>query len=169
MAALPLPKYGLEHLFLFPVYPTREKYREMTGEEPPPFDPNRPAQYWRDPEAMKSTRRVIIYDRVLATDERGYPKAGPDGKPYFEPLALPRQEAATVNIPPKKAANEQKEGLPDIQPPCRELEEDEELAFDFGGIVVVRNKNFASQEVVGFTVADRELLRAIAKKLNVNP
>jgi hypothetical protein len=168
MAALPLPKYALEHLFLFPVYPTREQYQALTGEEPPPFDPTRPAQYWRDPDALKSPKRVVVYENVLATDERGNPKKGPDGKPYFEPLALPKQEAATVNIPYKKGANEPSSGLPDILPPCRALQEDEELAFDFGGIVVVRNKNFTSEEQVGFTLADRELLRAIARKLNVN-
>lgn len=169
MAALPLPKYGLQELYLFPVYQTREQYQEMTGEEPPPFDPTRPAQYWRDPEALKSNRRVIVYDYALAIDERGAPKRGPDGKPYLEPLALPKHEAATVNIPYKKFANEPSSGLPDVPVPCRALHDDEELAFDFGGMVVVKNKNFASEEVVGFTRGDRELLRAIAKKLNVNP
>ena len=168
MAALPQPKYGLQHLFLFPVYQTREDYKAATGEEPPPFDPTRPAQYWRDPEASKSARRVIVYEHVLATDERGYPKRDAKGKPYFEPLALPKMEAAAVNIPYKKAANEPSSGLPDVLPPCRALHDDEELDFDFGGIVVVKNKNFESETVVGFTLGDRELIRAIARKLNVS-
>jgi hypothetical protein len=168
MAVLPLPRYGLEQLFLFPVYQTREQYQAMTGEEPPPFDPTRPAQYWRDPGALKSPKRVIVYENVLATDERGFPKTDQNGRPYFEPLALPKHEAATVNIPYKKGANEPSSGLPDVLPPCRALHEDEELVLEWGGVVVVRNKNFASEEVVGFTLGDRELLRAIARKLNVN-
>ncbi len=166
MAALPEPKYGLHHLYIYPVYSTREEYRAATGQEPPPFNPARPSQHWFDPEAAKSSRRFLVYDRVLAVDERGVAKRDANGKPYFEQLILPREEAATVNIPPKKAANET--FLPDVPPPCRELHEDEELTFDFGGIVVVRNKNFAGQTVVGFTLDDRELLRAIARKLNVN-
>ncbi|MCS7042546.1 MAG: hypothetical protein N2036_03970 [Bryobacteraceae bacterium] len=169
MAALPLPKYGLQELYLFPYFQTREQYKAMTGEEPPPFDPTRPAQCWYDPEALKSSRRVIVYENALAIDENGVPKRGPDGKPYFEPLALPKHEAATVNIPYKQRANEPSSGLPDVPVPCRALHDDEELAFDFGGVVVVKNKNFANEEVVGFTRGDRELLRAIAKKLNVNP
>ena len=47
MAALPLPKYGLDKLYLFPYYQSREQYRAATGEEPPAFDPTRPPQYWR--------------------------------------------------------------------------------------------------------------------------
>lgn len=168
MAALPQPRYGLHHLHLFPVYQTRADYQAATGEEPPPFDPTRPAQYWFDPEAAKSSRRVIVYERALAIDERGNPKRDENGRPYFEPLALPKAEASTVNIPYKKAANEPSSGLPDVPVPCRELHPDEELEFGFGGIVLVRNKNFDNQEVTGFTVGDRELLRAIARKLNVN-
>ncbi|MEJ5367889.1 MAG: hypothetical protein WHT08_06200 [Bryobacteraceae bacterium] len=169
MAALPQPKYGLHHLFLFPVYQTRAAYKEATGLEPPPFDPTRPAQYWFDPEASKSPKRIIVYDRVLAIDEKGVPKKNAEGKPYFEELVLPKSEASTVNIPYQEAANEPQSGLPDVPVPCRALHDDEELSFDFGGLVVVRNKNFQDQTVVGFTVADRELLRAIARKLNVNP
>lgn len=168
MAALPQPRYGLQHLHLFPVYPTREDYKAATGQEPPPFDPTRPAQYWFDPEAAKSPRRVIVYEHALAIDESGYPRRDANGKPYLEPLAVPKTEAAVVNIPYKKGANEPSSGLPDTPVPCRALHEDEELEFGFGGIVVVRNKNFDDQTVVGFTSADRELLRAIARKLNVN-
>lgn len=169
MAALPQPKYGLHHLFLFPVYQTRADYKAATGEEPPPFDPTRPTQHWFDPEAAKSNKRVIVYERVLAVDERGVPRRDAHGKPYFEELALPKTEAATVNIPYKQSANEPGTNLPDVPVPCRALHQDEELDFDFGGVVIVRNKNFADETVVGFTVADRELLRSIARKLNVNP
>lgn len=169
MAALPQPKYGLHHLFLYPVYQTRAEYKAATGEDPPPFDPTRPSQHWFDPEASKSNKRVIVYDRALAIDERGVPKRDARGKPYFEEIALPMTEASTVNIPYKVAANEPNSGLPDVPVPCRALHDDEELDFDFGGVVIVRNKNFTDETVVGYTLADRELLRSIARKLNVNP
>lgn len=169
MAALPQPKYGLHHLHLFPVYQTRADYKAATGEEPPPFDPTRPSQHWFDPEAAKSPKRVIVYERALAIDEKGVPKRDANGKPYFEELALPKAEASTVNIPYKEAANEPSSGFPDVPVPCRALHEDEELDFDFGGVVIVRNRNFRDDTVVGFTLADRELLRSIARKLNVNP
>lgn len=169
MAALPQPKYGLNQLYLFPVYQTRADYKAATGKEPPPFDPTRPSQHWFDPEASKSPKRILVYDRALAIDEKGYPKRDANGKPYLEPLVLPKTEASTVNIPYKEAANEPSSGLPDVPVPCRELHDDEELDFDFGGVVIVRNKNFADQTVVGYTAADRELLRAIARKLNVSP
>ncbi|MGQ9916872.1 MAG: hypothetical protein ACUVS7_05605 [Bryobacteraceae bacterium] len=169
MAALPQPKYGLHHLHLFPVYQTRADYKAATGEEPPPFDPTRPSQHWFDPEAAKSPKRVIVYERVLAIDEKGVPKRDANGKPYFEELALPRAEASTVNIPYKEAANEPSSGFPDVPVPCRALHQDEELDFDFGGVVIVRNRNFRDDTVVGFTLADRELMRSIARKLNVNP
>ncbi len=69
MAALPQPKYGLNQLYLYPVYQTRAEYQAATGQEPPPFDPTRPSQHWFDPEAAKSSKRVIVYERALAIDE----------------------------------------------------------------------------------------------------
>ncbi len=165
--ALPYPKYGLSNLYLFPYYQTREDYERSVGQAPPPWDPNRPPKYWFDPNARQSTRRNVVYDFVIATSESGTPLVGPDGKPMLDLLVLPKEEAATVNIPPKHVANVPGADRPEVPCPLRALEPDEELAFDFGGVVVVRNKNLYPSLEVGFTAEDRALLRAIAAKLGV--
>lgn len=167
MAALPIPKYGLEKLYLFPFFQTREQYRQATGQEPPEFDPTRPPQGWYDPQMGHSTKRTVIYDNVLAIDEKGRPRLNAEGKPYFEPLMILRSEAATVNIPPKLSANEPGTGVPEVPPPVRALDPEEELIIDFGGVVMVRNKTLNTETPVNFSAQDRELLKAIARKLNV--
>ena len=166
MPALPLPKYGLDKLFLFPVYGTREEYQKATGQEAPPWDLSRPPKYWFDPAAAGNARRSIIYDNVIAYWPTGQPLRGPDGKPVLDSLLLSRAEAAAVNLPPF-LANVPGTEVPQVPIPLRALDADEELDFDFGGIIVVRNKKFADQKEVGFTIQDREILRAIARKLNV--
>lgn len=167
MAALPIPKYGLEKLYLFPYFQTREQYRQAMGQEPPPFDPTRPPQGWFDPQMVHSTKRTVIYENVLAIDEKGRAKRNEDGVPYFEPLMILRTEAATVNIPEKVAANEPGTEVPEVPVPLRALDADEELIIDFGGVVMVRNKTLNTETPVNFSAQDRELLKAIARKLNV--
>ena len=167
MPALPYPKYSLDKLYLFPYYQTREDYRRATGQEPPPWDPNRPPKYWFDPNARQSTRRNVVYDHVIATSESGKPLMGPDGKPMLDFLVLPKEEAATVNIPPKDVSNVPGADKPEVPCPLRPLEPGEELFFDFGGIVAVKNTELYPQLEVGFTAQDRALLRAIARKLGV--
>lgn len=168
MAALPLPKYGLDKLYLFPYFQTRAEYAQAVGEEPPPFDATRPPKYWYDAEALKSTKRSVIYENVLAVNEKGLPLQDENGHPYLEPMVILRQEAGTVNIPMQHAANEPGTEQPAVQVPLRELDPDEELIFDFGGVVLVRNKQLVeSNTPVGFTPQDRELLKSVARKLNV--
>lgn len=169
MTTLPYPTYGISNLYLFPVYQTREAYRQATGLEAPPYDPNRPLKSWFDPKAMDNPRRKIIYENVIAYAENGAPLVGPDGKPLLEPLVIDKDFAAVVNIPFKAP------GVPDqpttgleIPAPLRAVEETEELFFQFGGTVAVKNKAaFAELEVGGFSVSDRRLLLAMADKLGV--
>jgi hypothetical protein len=167
MAALPIPKYGLDKLYLFPFYQTREQYRLAVGEEPPPFNPTRPPQGWFDPQMKNSTKRTVIYENVLAVNEKGQPKRDEEGRPYFEPLMILRSEAATVNIPLKLASGEPGAEVPEVPPPVRALDPDEELIFDFLGVVMVRNKKLNTETPVNYSAQDREILRAIARKLNV--
>lgn len=165
MPALPYPKYGLDKLFLFKVFQSRQEYREITGSEPPEYTSARPPKFWFDPAAKDSVRRNVVYERVLALGANGLPIAGPDGKPCLEPLVLLKDEAANVNIPDNKSNGVAE---PPVPVPLRALDPDEELAFDFGGAVVVRNKKLWEQIVSeGFTTKDRELLQAIAQKLGV--
>lgn len=160
----------LSPLHLFPLYQTRADYKEAHGVDPPPFDPTRPPQHWYDPDAAKRPGRVVLYERVLAVDERGQPMLGPDGKPFFEPLVLPKADAVTVNIPYKEAANEPGTDQPTIPVPLRALLEDEELAIGWAGIVVLRRRSLWEKAVAAptaWTEDDRRLLRAIAQKLGV--
>lgn len=168
MSALPYPTYGITHLYLFPVYQTREAYRQATGVEPPPYDPNRPLKSWFDPHAATSPSRKILYDRVIAAAEDGAPLVGPDSKPILEPLMLDKSVAGSVNIPFKAP------GVPDqpttgieIPVPLRPLFANEELYFQFGGSVAVRNKDLFGKSEIGFSTSDRALLQAIADKLGV--
>jgi hypothetical protein len=162
-----LPKYGLSNLYLFPYYQTRDEFQKATGLEPPAFDPSKPPKYWLDTEIVKTTKRNVVYDQVLAVSEQGSALAGPDGQPALEPMVLGRSDAISVNIPNKAGANEPGADQHEVQPPLRDLEEDEELFFDLGGIVAVRNKRFYDQTQVGFSAQDRSILHAIAKKINV--
>lgn len=167
MPALPFPKYSLSKLYLFPTYQSREEFRSATGADAPPFDPRRPPKYWLDPAAASKTARTIIYDRVLAVDDGGKPVAGPDGNPFMEPMALSKADAGSVNIPPS-ATNVPGADVPLVPVPLRALEPDEQLFFDFGGVVSVKNTKLYPQPAgEGFTAQDRQLLQAIAIKLGV--
>ncbi len=169
MPALPYPKYGIEHLFLFPIYQTAEAYRKATGEDPPPWNPNKPPKAWFDPEARNSTRRSIVYQNVIAMSPSGYPLASPEGKPMLDVLVLSKEDAGTVNIPPKGPGSTNTPGAdaPEVPVPLRPLEPNEELFFDFGGIVAVKNLDLYPQLEIGFTAEDRALLKRIAEKLGL--
>jgi hypothetical protein len=164
--ALPYPKYGLKSLYLFPYYQTREDYRQSTGQESPAWDSRRAPKYWCDPSAGASVRRNVIYDLVLATAPNGTPLPGPDGKPQLDVLVLKKEEAATVNIPPD-GTNIPGADVPEVPCPLRPLEPGEELFFDIGGVVAVKNVALYAAMEVGFTAQDRLLLKAIGRKLGV--
>jgi hypothetical protein len=156
------PVYCVSNLCLFPVYETREEYREATGVEPPPFDSNKPVKLWFDPSALRSTKRKLVYENVAAYAENGAPLIGSDGNPALEPLLIDRQEAGTVNIPSEREWSNW--GI-DIPVPMRPLDPGEELYFQYGGIIGVRDP---SGDAGGaFTKSDRALLRAIAAKLGI--
>jgi hypothetical protein len=161
-------RYGIEKLFLFPYFQTREEYQAATGIEPPKFDSTRPPKYWFDPAAKDATRRNVTYDQVIAYAASGSPLVGEDGQPLLELMMLNKDDAAAVNIPPKGLgfANIAGADKPEIPPPLRPLRADEELFFPFPGIVAVRIKGTLEPDR-GFTEEDRALLTAIARKLGV--
>lgn len=167
MSALPYPKYGIENLYLFRYYQTREAYQQATGEDTPPWDSRRAPKHWRDIVALQSARRNVVYDAVLLSAENGRPLAGADGKPVLDLLVLSKTEAASVNIPPAGPGISNVPGAEVAAVPCplRPLEPNEELFFDFGGVVAVKNLDLYPKIEVGFTAADRDLLRAIARRL----
>jgi hypothetical protein len=161
-------RYGLESLYLFPYFQTREEYKSATGVEPPKFDGTKPPKYWFDPTASESLRRQIVYDQVVAYAASGSPIVDEKGQPSLEVMMLSKDEALNVNIPPKGlgVANVPGADKPEIPPPLRALREDEELFFPFPGVVAVRVKGTLEPDR-GFTEEDRAMLLAIARKLGV--
>jgi hypothetical protein len=161
-------RYGIEKLYLFPYYQTREDYAKAAGKDAPAFDHTRPPKYWEDPGAIQSSRRNVVYDQVLALSPAGLPVPSLDGKPMLEPLVLSKAEAAQVNIPPKGPTITNVPGaeVPEVPPPLRNLAAYEELCFGFGGTVFVRNKSIPEAQP-GFTEDDRAVLVAIAAKLGL--
>lgn len=165
----PKPSTGkpLASLFLFPYFSTREEFEKATGFAPPPWDPKRPPKYWFDPKALESPRRIVIYDNVLAISENGTLLV--DGRPALDTLVLPKEIAATVNIPPKgpNSTNVPGADQPEVQMPLRDLQSGEELVWRFPGVITVQTKLETEQQSTGWTVSDRMLLQAIARKLGV--
>lgn len=161
-------RYGIEKLYLFPYYQTREEYQKAVGVEPPKFDGSKPPKYWFDPSARSSTRRNVAYDQILVYAENGSPLFDEKGKPMLEMMLLTKEEAATVNIPPKGVGSANIAGAdrPEIPPPLRALRSDEEFFIPFPGTLGVRIIG-AEEADRGFTEEDRALLKAIATKLGL--
>ena len=168
MTEIQKSQYGLEDLYLFPYYQTREAFLKATGHEAPAWDPTRPPKAWEDPKASQTQRRNVVYDFVVAYAANGALLVGADYKPTLDLLVLPKDQAATVNIPPKgpNASNVPGAEVPEVAPPLRALEPNEELFMPFPGLVAVRNKDLQPLEY-GFNRNDRRLLEEIAAKLGV--
>lgn len=161
-----LTRFGLEHLYMFPYYQTREAYRAAIGEEPPAWNPNKPPKYWFDPEVRNQAKRNVVYDRVIAYSGNGIPLVDADSKPVTDVLLLHKDEAGTVNIPPKGPLDSNIPGadVPEIAPPLRELRDDEELFFVFPGVVAVQLKSHLEPDR-GFTEEDRAIMLDIKRML----
>jgi len=169
MPALPYPKYSISNLYLFPVYATREEYQKATGQEAPAWNPYRQPKCWFDPKAKESASRRLVYEYALAMDDEGRFLRDANGNPMLDALVLDRDEAGSVNIPPRGtgATNVPGADAAEVPVPMRALEPNEELFFDFGGIPTVRNKDLWEQYEVSFGLEDRTLLKKIAQKLGV--
>jgi hypothetical protein len=159
----------LSSLYLFPVFQTREEYLKSVGVPAPQFDPSRPVKSWFDPNAAASPRRTVVYDNALALASNGYPLSDEKGRPFLEPLLMTREHAATVNIPVKDFAGRIPETATvgfEVPVPCRDLKPGEVLTFGMGGLVYVVEES-QNTTPTAFTVEDRQVLLAIAKKLGV--
>lgn len=163
------PVKGLDSLFLYPYYPTREAFEKATGRPCPPWNPSLPPKAWYDPKAAESTRRNVVYDNTLVYSLDGTILADDNGKPMLDVLVLTKEQAAVVNIPDKTlgAANIPGSDRPEVPVPLRPPTDQEELFFIWGQTVAVRNKVAWEQTQNTFTARDRVLLKAIAEKLGV--
>ncbi|HBY63862.1 MAG TPA: hypothetical protein DEH78_28895 [Solibacterales bacterium] len=159
------PITGIDKLYLFPYFSTREEYRAAMGKEAPPYKPYKPRKHWLDPKAAENTRRYVTYERALVYAADGRPMAGPDQRPVIDELVLPKEEAGEVNLPPD--ADAAARALPEVAVPMRALESFERIEFAFGGALVVKNVILLEQMQSGFGETDRALLRAIARKLDI--
>lgn len=161
-------RYGIERLYLFPYYQTREEYQKATGVEAPKFDALKPPKCWFDPAAKESTRRNVAYEQILSYAVNGSPLIDENGMPMLEALTLNKDEAATVNIPQRGLGMTNITGAdkPEVPPPLRALRPDEEFFVPIGGVIGVRIKGTLEPDR-GFTEEDRSLLMAIARKLGV--
>ena len=164
------PFYPFDTVFLFPYYSTREEFEKATGRPAPPWDATKPPKYWFDPKAPAATRKLVVYDSVLAISENGtLLRDETTNLPQLDLLVLTKEAAASVNIPPKGVGvgNIPGSEKPEVQMPLRPLKDYEELFFRFGGTIAVRDKQFYAQTQVGFTADDRILLQSIASKLGL--
>lgn len=139
--------FGIEKLYLFPVYHTREDYKNLTGLDAPTFDPNLPVKSWSHPNPDDGTGTSgtasaaslkITYSRVIAYGEDGRSPLLDGGRPYFEELQLLKTWAKRVNIPPKDFSSGSSHQpdvstLGEVPCPCRPLKPTESLVQQFGG------------------------------------
>ena len=166
-----MPDRELKTQFLFPEF-TRASYRAAHGgAEAPPLDPSKPQKSWEDPGAANSARQFVLYDAALAVAQNGITPLLRNGRPYFEPLVLPRDQAIVVNLPPE-FGSWQGETKPPRPVPCKPLAPNEVLIIPPGisGAVLIRDMNTWQEESIeggSFTKADRDLLWRIAAKLGI--
>lgn len=160
----------------------RADYRRQTGQEPPPFDPNKPLKFWWDKDAYTDADGLpeIVYANNVMTKTDGT-WALRSGVPVTKPLVLAVEDAANVNLPPEDPSGSTvvPAGIKSIPCPFRDLLPDESLAvagaeagFLSGKVLVIRNnKKFAEAQARAaedsgrFTSDDRARLRAVADRL----
>ncbi len=161
--------FPINDLYVFPLYQTRDDYFKATGEEAPPWNPNKPVKGWFDPAARSTNKRTFLYDFTLLYDKNGMVIPDEKGTPLVDQLALLREDAGSVNILPRETMVDYGPGskVAPIPVPMRALKSEEEFVFTFGGVVAVRLKTAYKTTVNAFTTGDRELLEKIAAKLGV--
>ena len=166
MPALPYPSYSIENLYLFPVYNCTDDYQRGTGQAAPAWDGTRLPKFWFDPTATDSLTRNVVYNSVLALDNNGKEMTDANGKIMLDVLMLTKQEASTVNIPPP-FGNVPGATAPPVPCPMRPLASNEEIYYQFGGVLAVKNTDLFDNAQSGFAASDRALLQSIATKLGL--
>jgi|GEM_PF-522497 len=171
---LPFAGVPLRHFYAYPVYQSRDDYKQRTGKEAPEWDSKRAPKYWEHA-GLTTSRRTVVYDDALVVHpESGEPMADENGKPYLEPLVLPTAEAQTVNIPPN-VANVPGANVPPVPVPLDGFDI-ENYYLDWAPTpfasgadkVIVRDKRATDDEQpVQFTKRLARLIEGIAKKLGV--
>jgi hypothetical protein len=162
-----MPK-NLNTLFLFPDYATRTDYEARTKLACPPWDPNRPPKFWRDPNAVKAITiggvPYATYPRIFVQFDQVAQQA------IFDTLGISVEEAKSVNIPPtgEGMTNVLGADVPAVPAPMRDLREGEVIMlFGMSPLPMVFSAAELEAVEVGFSLTDRVLLAKIAGKLGV--
>lgn len=173
---------GIDTLYLFPVYQTREQYKAATGQNAPVWNPTKPIKSWFDPNPTNADEDGNVQYLMLALGkDKKTPAVGTDGKPYLRLTRISAIDAATVNIAPKDFSPDTRIVDPgalspmasiEIPVPCRPLGTDEEFAFGFGATVQVRKKSTTTPPQSGGTATVDmapvlRVLESIESKLDV--
>lgn len=168
--------------FAFRLYQKRADYKEATGKDAPDYDPTRRIKRWEDPAAADEGLPEVIYQNVLMTKKNSTDWVLRNGVPVTTVLALPVDEAMTVNLPPEDSSgNTSIQDPREVPCPFLPLGPDEvlavagaEMGFLSGTQIVIRNTKLFAEEMAKqadesgkFTSADRAMLKAIAAKLGV--
>jgi len=170
---LPFAGVPLRTFYAYPVYQSQDEYKQRTGKEAP-WTPTRAPKFWEHAD-LSTSRRTVVYDDALVVDsEIGEPVAGEDGKPYLEPLVLPKEEAATVNIPPN-VANVPGANVPPVPVPLEGFDIDNyfldwaQTPFASGAdkVIVRDHRAIDDAQPVQFTKKLARLIEGIARKLGV--
>lgn len=100
----------IKTIYRFPVYQTREQYKNAIGIEPPPYNPNLPIKGWFDPDALDTTKNgedsfiiykvVAVWKDLANKNNLNQYKANKEGRPFIESYPIEKDLAAIVNIPP---------------------------------------------------------------------
>lgn len=128
----------MKKIHLFPWYQTREQYVELTGKQPPPYNPNLPIKCWEDLDVKNKTATYQFYYVLAIKDNQ--PRLDSNGKMYFELYPVRTEHAKVVNIPPKgfDVPQDHSAVMWEVPMPCRDLKEGEKLVMNlFGGPTVV--------------------------------
>jgi hypothetical protein len=160
-------------LIIFPVYQTRDDYRQEFGADPPPPDPMIRRKHWFDPQysdVLEDNGETAMYQVIKRNPQTGQLILDSLGRPQIGYLVIPTYIAGRVNIP-QGLANEFPPETPIMKfagyPfPIRPLHADEELkapATPFGDLTVVNVRLAAQQQdqAQGFTPEDRIRLKQI--------
>ena len=141
---------------------TPDNYKELTGEDLPPVNPNLPWKSW----VYSPARQMDPYDMVVLPVVK---------KGVVTNLIITALEAGKVNMSTQTKFPADGQGDPQpAQPalpmrpvPIRALGPNEKLQNGQAGVFVVDTTSIGVPSGAGFTDADRAILEAIAAKLGV--
>ncbi len=119
----------MSNLYRFKRYRDREEYTQETGLDAPAYDPASPPKHWEDP-SPGDLRKLYLNYKVIEMNRNGKPlRLNVPDDPKVQIISLRPAEASRLNLPDKSVTG-QLALPPEVPVPIRDLEDDEELAFN---------------------------------------